>query len=74
MYMAHVVINAEKCKACMLCVDFCPRQCLGMSELINTRGHHPAELQHPDQCTGCRICAMMCPDVCIDVFREKKSA
>jgi 2-oxoglutarate ferredoxin oxidoreductase subunit delta len=66
--MAHVIINAEGCKACMLCIEFCPQGCLAISESLNSRGFHPTELGKPEQCTGCRICATMCPDVCIEVF------
>lgn len=54
----------------MLCIDFCPRACITVSEQINSRGHHPAMFVEGSQCTGCRICATMCPDVCIEVFRE----
>ncbi|MHB9131438.1 MAG: 4Fe-4S dicluster domain-containing protein [Armatimonadota bacterium] len=72
--MAYLKINAEVCKACMLCIEFCPKQCLALGEELNSRGFHPAALVQPDACTGCRICASMCPDVCIEVFRERKPA
>ena len=71
--MAYVVINKERCKACLLCTEFCPRQCLGVDAQMNSRGFHSAALLHPEKCTGCRICALMCPDVCIDVYREAKA-
>ena len=70
--MAHVTINAEGCKACLLCIEFCPRECLALAEDLNSRGFHPAAMAHPEQCTGCRICALMCPDVCIEVYRDEK--
>ena len=68
--MAHVEINVEGCKACTLCIEFCPRDCLEMGEELNSRGFHPAVMGDPDRCTGCRVCALMCPDVCIEVFRD----
>ena len=71
--MARVHINAEGCKACMLCIEFCPRDCLEMSEELNSRGFHPAVMSDTARCTGCRVCALMCPDVCIKVFRDIKS-
>jgi 2-oxoglutarate ferredoxin oxidoreductase subunit delta len=71
--MAHITINAEGCKACMLCADFCPRECIATSDEMNSRGFHPATFVHPERCTGCRICATMCPDVCIEVFREERT-
>ncbi|GEM_PF-830384 len=70
--MPYVKINAEECKQCLLCVNFCPRGVLGLSKGINSRGFHHADVINPERCTGCRICALMCPDVCIQVFREKK--
>jgi 2-oxoglutarate ferredoxin oxidoreductase subunit delta len=69
---ARVVIHHESCKACGLCIAFCPRGCLAVSTGINSRGFHPAEPTNTDVCTGCRMCAMMCPDVCIEVYREAK--
>ena len=68
--MPHITINAEGCKACQLCMDFCPRQCIALSEQLNSRGYHPAQFVHGAKCSGCRICATMCPDVCIEVFRS----
>lgn len=73
--MPYITINAEGCKACTLCIEFCPKKCIAISEKLNSRGFHPAEPIDPaHQCTGCRICATMCPDVCIDVFREQRTA
>jgi 2-oxoglutarate ferredoxin oxidoreductase subunit delta len=72
--MGHVRINAEGCKACMLCIEFCPRGCLAVGEELNSRGFHPAVLNDDHDCHGCRICALMCPDVCIEVFRNGKQA
>ena len=68
--MAYVTINAEGCKGCLLCIEYCPRESLGCAEGINRRGVHPAEQQNPDRCTGCRICALVCPDVCIEVYKD----
>ena len=70
--MAHVRINAEGCKACMLCIEFCPRDCLALGEELNSRGYHPVALKDEHDCHGCRICALVCPDICIEVFRDGK--
>lgn len=69
--MAHVIINPERCKACLLCIEFCPRKCLALDEGLNGRGFHPASCAQPERCTGCGICATMCPDVCIEVKRTE---
>ena len=70
--MAHVRIDAEGCKACLLCIDFCPNHSLAISEEMNSRGFHPVTQVDADRCNGCRICALMCPDCCIEVYREDK--
>ena len=72
--MARIVIDAEGCKACMLCVAFCPRDNLTLGEELNSRGFHPAALVDAGRCTGCRICALMCPDLCIEVLRDAAPA
>jgi len=72
--MPYITINAEGCKACTLCIEFCPRQCISIGKELNSRGHHPAVFSQPDNCTGCRVCAIMCPDVCIEVFRQAPAA
>jgi 2-oxoglutarate ferredoxin oxidoreductase subunit delta len=67
-----VVIDEEKCKACGLCVYFCPQENLGFCESINARGFHPAGMLEEDKCTACGNCALMCPEVCIKVYRRKQ--
>lgn len=67
--MPKVVIHAERCKQCMLCVRFCPRDCLRVSNETNSKGYHPVEQHDEDACTGCAVCALVCPSVCIEVYR-----
>lgn len=72
--MSYVTINAEGCKACLLCIEFCPRESLAAAETMNRRGVHPVAQVAPERCTGCRICALMCPDVCIEVYKDGSHA
>ena len=58
----------------MLCIEFCPQDCLTIGETLNSRGFHPAVQKEDHNCRGCRICALMCPDVCIEVYRDGKLA
>ena len=68
--MSRVIINAERCKGCSLCVQVCPKKCLAQAaDVFNTKGYHPAA-QISDECTGCAMCAMMCPDVAIKVEKD----
>jgi len=68
--MSKVIINAERCKGCSLCVKVCPKKCLALeTDVFNAKGYHPA-VQINDECTGCAMCAMMCPDVAIKVEKD----
>ncbi|MCE5215578.1 4Fe-4S dicluster domain-containing protein [bacterium] len=68
--MAKVIIDVERCGGCELCVEFCPKKNLRMSETLTPRGIHPAEVCTEDGCTGCKICALMCPSVAISLYKE----
>lgn len=60
----------ERCKACELCVHFCPQKIIHLArDRINASGYHPAEVKEQERCTSCRICALMCPDVVIEVYK-----
>jgi 2-oxoglutarate ferredoxin oxidoreductase subunit delta len=54
------------CKACGICVAFCPAHVLTEGEDGYPR------VAHPEACTGCGWCEIHCPDFAITV-REKKS-
>ena len=65
-------IDPERCKACGLCMHFCPNRCLEHSPEFNTAGYHPARQVNPERCTGCRQCVLMCPDVAIAMYRVRE--
>jgi 2-oxoglutarate ferredoxin oxidoreductase subunit delta len=69
----RVVINADHCKACGLCIEFCPKKVLGFGTGRNSAGFHPSEPQDEQSCIGCRQCAMMCPDACIEIYRVQSA-
>lgn len=58
-----LVIYGNWCKACQLCVAFCPVQALATGE--DGRPY----LAEPDKCTGCGWCETHCPDMAIYVKR-----
>lgn len=72
-----VVIEADRCKGCELCVPACPRNVLSMSGSCNAQGYRYPLLA--EGCTGCTACQLVCPDFVFEVWRyenvaEKKEA
>lgn len=66
----QLTIEPERCKGCGFCVEFCPKEALGIStDQFNAKGYYPAELCHPELCIGCGLCEMYCPDFAIYVTR-----
>jgi 2-oxoglutarate ferredoxin oxidoreductase subunit delta len=62
-----VVLAAERCKGCEICVDACPPGVLQMSAQVNELGYLLPELL--PGCTGCSACARVCPDLVFEVYR-----
>ena len=56
-----VTVNRKTCKACGICVAFCP------VSVFTTDHDDKAVPSNTDKCTGCRQCELLCPDYCIEV-------
>ena len=73
---ARVIVDAELCKGCDLCVVACPQRNLHLSSALNRRGYHPVVFSfHGEKgdCTACGICYWVCPDFAIaEVSRWKE--
>lgn len=65
-----IQIDRERCKGCGLCIDFCPRDCIRLSDELNLKGYFVAAFVEDADCTACRHCALMCPDVAIAVSKQ----
>ena len=71
---AYIIIDAERCKGCCLCISVCPKEIIGLASHINEKGYLPAVVleEKAHDCTGCTACAMMCPDTAISVYRHSR--
>ena len=64
-----IIIDAERCKGCGLCVIACPKNSIVISKKSNEKGYFPAQSNNTD-CTGCAFCAIICPEAAIEVLRD----
>jgi len=62
-----LVMLEERCKGdqCQLCVEFCPKHVLCLTEKYNRKGYHPVTACDIDACTSCGFCELICPDMAI---------
>jgi len=57
----HVSLNQATCKACGLCIEFCP------ADVFAALSNGKAMTADQEACTGCRSCEEHCPDFCIEI-------
>ncbi len=69
--MPKIIVDAERCKQCMLCVEFCPKEALEIGEETNSRGYRPVRRKAGSECIACGICRLVCPSVCIEVLPDE---
>ena len=69
---AYITVDQERCKSCGLCIEFCPKDAIVISDKLNLKGYFVAEFKEKPQaeCTGCATCAIVCPDVAIEVYKS----
>lgn len=65
-----VVIDAERCKSCGLCIAVCPKHSIEISTESNQSGYFPAKAKNID-CTACGRCAIVCPEGIIEISKEE---
>jgi 2-oxoglutarate ferredoxin oxidoreductase subunit delta len=68
-----LVILQEQCKACSLCVEFCPKHVLCLTEKYNRKGYHPVTACDIDACVNCEFCELICPDMAIFLVDRKEA-
>ena len=65
----YIEIDQDLCKGCEICIFFCPKGAISLSDKLNASGYLPASFNDKNECTGCAICAVVCPEVAIEVYR-----
>ena len=67
--MNKIIIDAQACKGCNLCVTECPKKALVPGKTRNKKGYHlPDPLA--ENCVACGSCERVCPDFAIYVVKE----
>ncbi len=64
--MSNIIIDKEKCKACGICVNVCPKKLITMGDETNSHGVKYAVFNEKENaCIGCALCAISRPDIAI---------
>lgn len=63
--LGKIYIIENRCKGCGLCVEYCPRRVLKMSDKFNSKGYHLPLVDEPSACVGCHFCEELCPEFAI---------
>jgi 2-oxoglutarate ferredoxin oxidoreductase subunit delta len=59
----HVIVFDAWCKACGICIEFCPQR------VFEANGQGRPIVAHAEKCTACHWCDTHCPDMAITVRR-----
>ncbi len=66
-HRGRVEVLAERCKACELCIEWCPVDMLAWSSEYNAKGYrYPVLVAGKEEaCIACGYCQSVCPDFAI---------
>ena len=62
-----ITVNEDWCKACGICIQFCPTKVLISSE----KGQPVAK--NINDCIHCNLCELRCPDFAINVLKKAEN-
>jgi len=69
--LASVLIDKRLCKGCGICIEFCPKKVLVMSDEMDERGIRTPHARREQDCSLCGLCELYCPDFAICARRKK---
>jgi ferredoxin len=61
--MPKLIINAEECSGCGICIDVCPNEVLDLVDDI-------AQPINESSCDGCGTCAEECPMGAVEISED----
>ena len=67
-----VWVEENRCKACDLCVAYCPAGVLAMVPEPKTILGAMVKVDYPESCIGCGNCELHCPDFAIYVAEKSE--
>jgi 2-oxoglutarate ferredoxin oxidoreductase subunit delta len=67
-----IIIDVRYCKGCNICIRFCPKHVLGLSDELSSRGYYTPYVIDGDECGNCRQCELLCPDFAIFIVEEEE--
>ena len=65
-----VSIEKIRCKGCGICIEFCPKNCLKITDEINSKGYRVVGLTDETKCAKCGVCTIVCPDIAITLHKD----
>ncbi len=68
MKKGRIIIDADRCKGCLICVEECPKEEIKLGKKINKTGYNIVEFRNAGGCNACTLCAIVCPDAAIEVI------
>lgn len=66
--MENIKVDESLCKLCGLCVHYCRRGALKITDSGNEMTTRMEVNQ--ENCNGCTLCAIICPDAAITIYRR----
>lgn len=63
----QVYLIPDRCKGCEVCVHFCPRDVLTISDERNAKGYRIPMVANGQahECVNCEFCTLVCPEFAI---------